>query len=61
VTPGARQTGRLAAWPSRILTLIASMNTTAYTGSSGRDCHSVMPSMTRPVMAVIVCPETPAP
>src|SRR5512135_1828724 len=53
--------GRLATWPSRIFTLIASMNSTAYTGSSGRFCHSDMPSITRSVIALIVCFETSAP
>jgi len=40
VTPIAAYTGRLATWPSRILTTIASMNTTGYTrrgaGSASR-------------------------
>ena len=53
--------GRLATWPSRIFTLIASMKITAYTGSNGRLCHSARPSMTRSVIVVIVCLETSAP
>jgi hypothetical protein len=53
--------GRLATWPSRIFTLIASMKTTAYTGSRGRFCQSARPSITASVMAVIVCFETSAP
>ena len=31
------------------------MNTTAYTASSGRPCHSAIPSMTRLVIVVMVC------
>ena len=42
--------GRLATWPSRIFTLMASMKITAYTGSSGRLCQSAMPSITRSVI-----------
>ena len=53
--------GRLATWPSRIFTLIASMKITAYTGSSGRFCQSASPSITRSVIAVIVCLDTSAP
>ena len=53
--------GRLATWPSRIFTLMASMKITAYTGSSGRLCHSAIPSMTRSVIVLIVCLETSAP
>jgi len=53
--------GRLATWPSRIFTLIASMKTTAYTASSGRFCHSAIPSITRSVIVVMVCLETSAP
>ena len=53
--------GRLATWPSRIFTLIASMKITAYTGSSGRLCQSARPSMTRSVIVVIVCLDTSAP
>ena len=53
--------GRLATWPSRTFTLTASMKTTAYTASNGRLCQSARPSMTRSVIAVIVCLETSAP
>ena len=53
--------GRLATWPSRIFTLMASMKITAYTGSNGRLCQSARPSITRSVIAVIVCLETSAP
>jgi hypothetical protein len=61
VTPRARQMGRLATWPSRILTLTASVKITAYTGSQGRFCRSAGPSITRPVIVVMACLETPAP
>jgi hypothetical protein len=37
------------------------MKITGYTGSSGRFCHAVMPSITRSVMAEIVCFDTWAP
>ena len=37
------------------------MKITAYTGSSGRLCHSAIPSMTRSVIVLIVCLETSAP
>src|SRR6266536_152533 len=53
--------GRLATWPSRIFTLMASMKITAYTESNGLLCHSARPSMTRSVIAVIVCLDTSAP
>ena len=53
--------GRLATWPSRIFTLMASMKITAYTASNGRLCQSARPSMTRLVMVVMVCLETSAP
>src|SRR5205823_6923639 len=53
--------GRLATWPSRTFTLMASIKTTAYTASRGRLCHSAMPSMTRSVIVVIVCLDTSAP
>jgi hypothetical protein len=53
--------GRLATWPSRILTLMTSMKITGYTGSSGRFCHSAKPSATRSVIAVIVVLDTSAP
>src|SRR6266487_4075871 len=45
--------GRLATWPSRIFTLMASMKITAYTESNGLLCHSARPSMTRSVIPVI--------
>jgi len=38
-----------------------SMNSTGYTGSSGRFCHSAMPSITRSVIVEIVCLDTSAP
>jgi hypothetical protein len=53
--------GRLATCPSRILTWIASMNITGYTGSKGRFCHPTMPSMTLSVIVEIVCRDTSAP
>ena len=53
--------GRLATWPSRIFTLMASMKITAYTESNGLLCHSARPSITRSVIAVIVCLDTSAP
>src|SRR5438046_2009631 len=37
------------------------MNTTGYTASRGRFCHSAMPSMTRSVIAVIRSLDTSAP
>ncbi len=37
------------------------MNSTAYTGSSSRPCHSARPSITRSVMVVMVCFDTSAP
>src|SRR2546423_1583 len=40
VTPMAAYTGRLATWPSRTFTTIASMKIAMYTGSSGRCDHS---------------------
>src|SRR5690348_4017079 len=53
--------GRLATWPSRIFTLMASMKITAYTASSGRFCQSAIPSITASVIVLIVCFETSAP
>src|SRR5229473_953890 len=37
------------------------MKITAYTASRGRFCHSLMPSMTRSVIVLIVCLDTSAP
>jgi len=51
----------LATCPSRIFTWIASMNTSGYTASSGRDCHSARPSITRSVIVVIRSLDTCAP
>jgi hypothetical protein len=40
---------------------MASMNSTGYTGSSGRFCHSAIPSMIWSVIVEIVWRETCAP
>ena len=37
------------------------MKITGYTESSGRDCHSAMPSITRSVIVEMVCLDTLAP
>jgi hypothetical protein len=37
------------------------MNSTGYTASNGRDCHSAIPSNTRSVIAEMVCLDTCAP
>jgi hypothetical protein len=57
LTPIAAYTGRLATWPSRIFTTIASMNTTGYTRSSGRFSHSASSPSTRSVIFEIVSRE----
>jgi hypothetical protein len=61
VTPIATYTGRLVTCPSRTLTMIASMNTTGYTLSSGRSRHSVISSITLSVILDIVSLLTVAP
>lgn len=53
--------GLLATDPSRILTWTASMKITGQTASSGRFCHSAMPSSTLSVIVEIVCRDTSAP
>jgi hypothetical protein len=52
---------RFATWPSRIFTFTQSMKITGYTGSSGRFCHSPIPSSTRSVIVEMVCLDTSAP
>src|SRR5690606_18512053 len=44
--PTATYTGRLATCPSRIFTCSASISTTGYTASSGRDCQAASSSTT---------------
>ncbi|KOU47754.1 hypothetical protein ADK54_12760 [Streptomyces sp. WM6378] len=60
VTAMAIWIGRFAIWPSWIFTLMASTNATGWTRSSGRDCHSAMPTMTLCVIVVMVCLDTSA-
>lgn len=60
-TPIAAYTSRLPTCPSRILTMIASTNTAAYTASSGRDDHACISSMTRSVIRLTVSFDTLAP
>lgn len=50
--------GRLATCPSRIFTWIASMNSTGYTGSSGRFCQALL--VTVAAMAPVTAALTPA-
>jgi hypothetical protein len=53
--------GRLVTCPSRILTWIASMNTTGYTDSNGRLHQSVISPMTLSVIREMVSFDTVAP
>jgi hypothetical protein len=53
--------GRLATCPSRILTWMASMNTTGCTDSRGRLYHSVISPITLSVIREMVSLDTVAP
>jgi hypothetical protein len=53
--------GRLATWPSRILTTIASIKITGQTRSRGRFCQVTMSSITASVIRLIVSREMSVP
>ena len=53
-TPMATYTGRLATCEPRTLTTIASINSTGYTASRGRFCHTAMSATISSVIFEIV-------
>src|SRR5947209_14177435 len=61
VTPMTAYTARLATWPSRTFTTIASMKTATYTESSGRCDHSSISVTTLSVIRDTVSFDTDAP
>src|SRR5919205_22109 len=61
VTPMTAYTGRLATWPSRTFTTIASMKIATYTESNGRFDHSSISVTTLSVIRDTVSFDTDAP